>query len=171
MKNINKTIYKILILIAAPLIIGTLLSSAMMSGEGGDDMPKTDAEDLWKYITETNNYKDWEQWPDKTGMYEGESPHGDYLKLYVNKKAFDALVYVTPTLPDQSIIVKENYNMEKKLVAVTPMYKVKGYNREAGDWFWAKYGADGKTMKSGKIAGCIDCHSKKKDNDYLFSKD
>lgn len=49
------------------------------------------------------------------------------------------------------------------------MYKVDGYNSSAGDWFWAKYGTDGKIMSEGKVDGCINCHTKVKQKDYLFS--
>ena len=54
------------------------------------------------------------------------------------------------------------------LAAITVMYKVKGYNPEGNDWFWVKYAADGKAQAEGKVQGCINCHGKKKDNDYIF---
>jgi hypothetical protein len=73
-------------------------------------------------------------------------------------------------MPDGAIIVKENYGDDKKtMVAITTMYKVKGYNPEAGDWFWAEYGPDGKEMASGKVGACIDCHGKQKAAHYLFT--
>lgn len=56
-----------------------------------------------------------------------------------------------------------------KFVALSVMYKIKGYNPEGGDWFWVKYSPDGKVEASGKVKGCIDCHSKQKDNDYIFT--
>jgi hypothetical protein len=55
-------------------------------------------------------------------------------------------------------------------MAVTPMYKFKGYNPEAGDWFWGKYGPDGKVMVAGKVNGCIECHEDVKDNDWIFTE-
>jgi hypothetical protein len=55
-------------------------------------------------------------------------------------------------------------------MAVTPMYKVKGYNPEAGDWFWGKYGPDGKIMASGKVKGCINCHGVQKAKDWIFTE-
>jgi hypothetical protein len=58
---------------------------------------------------------------------------------------------------------------DKKLVAITVMYKVKGYNPEAGDWFWAKYGPDGKIAAEGKVNSCIECHGAKKANDFIHT--
>lgn len=60
-------------------------------------------------------------------------------------------------LPGNSFIIKENYRPDKTLAAVTVMYRVKGYDADAGDWFWAKYAADGKgeKMKKCKIWGVL----------------
>jgi hypothetical protein len=52
---------------------------------------------------------------------------------------------------------------------LTVMYKFKGYNPEGGDWFWAKYARDGSVMASGKVEGCIKCHGRRKDNDYIYT--
>ncbi len=134
-----------------------------------DEMPDADGKALWNYITEEKPYTGWRHWPTFDEMYEGQSPHGAYLKLYVNDVALLAIVNGDKTMPDDAIIVKENYNKDKKLVAVTPMYKVEGYNPGAGNWFWAKYGADGKIMTEGKVGSCIECHKKAKKEDYLFT--
>lgn len=73
------------------------------------------------------------------------------LKLYLNDAAYNA-VKNDKELPYKSILVKENYGKDKeKLMAVTPMYKSEGFNPDAGDWFWAKYGNDGNAMASGKV--------------------
>jgi hypothetical protein len=53
-------------------------------------------------------------------------------------------------------------------MAITPMYLEKGYNPDAGDWFWAKYGPEGEVMSSGKVEGCIGCH-RTRDN-WLFTE-
>ena len=73
-------------------------------------------------------------------------------------------------MPNGVIIVKENYGKNQKtLMAITPMYKLKGYNPEGGDWFWAKYKADGSVDKSGKVKGCIDCHCVQEEQGWLFT--
>ncbi|MFO7911933.1 MAG: cytochrome P460 family protein [Desulfotignum sp.] len=121
-------------------------------------MPDPEAAPFWTYISETDPYTQWDMWPGKEGVYEGQSPHGAYLKLYINDTALNALKENKP-MPDGAIIVKENYGKDKEqLMAVTPMYRKKGYNPDAGDWFWAKYGPQGKVMTAGKVKGCIDCH-------------
>jgi len=53
------------------------------------------------------------------------------------------------------LVVKDNYKPNRTLAAITAMNKIKGYNPEAGDWFWVKYAPDGKALKKGKPAGCI----------------
>ncbi len=58
---------------------------------------------------------------------------------------------------------------DKTLGAVTVMYRVKGYDSDAGDWFWAKYKADGSIEKEGKVAGCIGCHTAAIGNDWIFT--
>jgi len=134
------------------------------------DTPPADGAQFWTYITETNPYTEWKPWPGYLDIYPGQSPHGAFLKLYVNDKAFKAIQDEKMPMPAGSIIVKENYGEDKEtLMAVTPMYKVMDYNPEGGDWFWAKYGAEGDVMASGKVQGCIDCHIKRKDKDWLFS--
>jgi hypothetical protein len=50
------------------------------------------------------------------------------------------------------------------------MYKVKDYNPDAGDWFWAKYGPTGEVMAAGKIDSCINCHRKGKDYRFVIPK-
>ena len=72
-------------------------------------------------------------------------------------------------LPFCKRIVKENYSPEKKLAAITVMYRITGFDPKADDWFWLKYGPDGTIMKEGKVGGCINCHSDVKDNDWLFT--
>jgi hypothetical protein len=129
-----------------------------------------EAQGVWQYITDTNPYTDWRYFPGYEGMYPGQSPHGAYLKLYVNDTAYRAAKDGT-TMPDGAILVKENYGKDKQtLMAVTPMYKVDGYNPSADDWFWAKYGANGDVMAAGKVNSCIQCHRSAKGGDYLFTE-
>lgn len=133
-------------------------------------MPKADGDKLWTYITETSSYLGWGFWPGHTELYEGKSPHGAYLRLYANPIALKA-AREGKSMPDGAIIVKENYGKDRKtLMAITPMYKVKGYNPDGGDWFWAKYGPGGNIMKAGKPKGCVSCHRVKQKSDWLFTQ-
>ena len=80
------------------------------------------------------------------------------------------------------MVIKENYSPQKKLMAITLMYKQKGYNAEAGDWYWVKFMPDGKVAQmeapngkmmpvAGKAKGCIECHSGADGDDYSFFND
>ena len=71
-------------------------------------------------------------------------------------------------MADNSIVVKENYDKAKQLTSVTVMRKVKGYNPEKGDWFWARFSADSKITHEGKVEMCYGCHASADDNDYIF---
>lgn len=142
------------------------VSGFLMAGQS--KMPEPEGAVFWTYITKDNPYHKWHFFPGKEGLYEGKSPHGAYLKVYVNDIAYKAASEDKP-MPYGAIIVKENYGKDKKtLMAITPMYKVEGFNPEAGDWFWAKYGPSGKVMAAGKVKGCIKCHSLQKDKDWRF---
>lgn len=129
------------------------------------EMPGPEADALWKYITETSDYTTWGFWPDHQGLQEGDAPHAPLHKVYVNEPALKS---ASAPVNYGAILVKENIGKDKQLKALTVMYKVKDYNPEAGDWFWVKYGVDGKAAKSGKPAGCINCHSGAADSDYML---
>jgi len=131
-------------------------------------VPGPDAEKLNEYIVKYNPYVKWNLWPKKGKLYKGTEPHGVLLTTFVNDTAYYSIKNKTG-MADGSIIVKENYSADKRFVALSVMYKIKGYNPEAGDWFWANYSPDGKVVASGKVKACIDCHGKKKANDYVFT--
>jgi len=149
-------------------LVSIFIFTAFHTHAGEDKIP-ADAEQVWTHITACNPYLGWGTWPGYPGIYPGKSPHGAFLKLYANGLALKAAREGKP-MPEGAIIVKENYGKDQKtLMAITPMYKVKGYNPEAGDWFWAKYEPSGKALKSGKVKGCIDCHRTQGDKDWLFT--
>lgn len=132
-------------------------------------MPMPFGGDLRHHITSDDPpYKTWELWPGKGEMYAGTEPHGVLLTTYLNDIAFESLSKKNG-FRNNSIIVKENYTPEKKLAAVTVMYKVKGYDSANGDWFWAKYDPNFEILAEGKVQGCIGCHSNARDNDYVFT--
>jgi hypothetical protein len=136
------------------------------------DMPGAEGKDFLSYITEANPYQDWELWPGTEKMYEGTEPHGVRLTTYVNMQALKGIEegMLEKGMPYGSIIVKENYSAEEELMAVTSMYKLKGFNPEAGDWFWIQHAADKKIMAAGKVEMCIGCHRQVEHRDYLFIK-
>ncbi len=132
---------------------------------------------FWRYLS-ANNYKNWAPVPGKSGdFYDGRSPHGAKLKMYLNRTAAG-----NPSkLPNGSVVIKENYDTENNLKAITVMYRSQGYNPSAGDWYWIKYNPDGTVattsveMGSARISGafksCIECHAGAEGNDYSFFND
>lgn len=88
----------------------------------------------------------------------------------MNETGLKAIKQDKHSYPDGTIIVKENYKPNKTLAAITVMAKVKGYNPEKGNWFWAKYSPDGIVLKSGKVKGCIKCHSDVTHTDWVFTE-
>ena len=116
-----------------------------------------------------SKYQEWPLWPGTEKLYKGSRPHGSFLTTYVSQGAFDAIEAKAGKIPYGEFIIKENYTGEKKLAAITVMFKRKGYDANAGDWFWMKYSPDGKIAKEGKVAGCINCHMSVVENDWLFT--
>ncbi|MCK5152764.1 MAG: cytochrome P460 family protein [Spirochaetales bacterium] len=123
---------------------------------------------LWERISTEAEYKTYAFWPDHEDIQPGQSPHGAYHKIYINKVLSEALPSMDKVLPEGSIIVKENLDSQKSLDAITVMVKVKDYNPEAGDWFWAKYTPLGEILAEGTPVGCISCHQGMDDNDYII---
>lgn len=149
------------------LLMSALITIALSTNLIAAEVPITDGRDVIDYLNK-NNYQSWQLWPGKTKLYEGKHPHGALLTTYVSKGAYDAIEAKAGRIPDGEFIVKENYTPNKKLAAVTVMYKKDGYNAEGGDWFWLKYAPDGTIQKEGKVGGCIGCHAAVKNNDWLF---
>ncbi len=129
-------------------------------------LPAADAGKVYEYITKYNPYGQWELWPGKGRLYKGREPHGALLTTFVNRTAYYSIKDRKGMAYD-SIIVQENYDADKKFDALTVMYKLKSYNPEGGDWFWAKYTPDGRVLASGKAEACIKCHGEKKENDFI----
>jgi len=150
-------------------VLAVFSFSTHISGSD-QNVPPADGAKFWAHITETDSYLGWGYWPGHYGMYPGKSPHGAFLKVYANGIALKAAREGKP-MPYGAILVKENYGKDQAtLMAVTPMYKIKGFDPEAGDWFWVKYDANGKVLKEGKVTGCISCHQARKAADWIFTE-
>ena len=158
---------RLLVLLAITLTLSLGTTGLVLAGDGA--MPSAEGPAVYDYITKTSPYQSWALFPGKDKLYKGKHPHGALLTTYVNDVALNGINNKVGTLKDGAIIVKENYMPDKTLGAVTVMYRVKGYDAEAGDWFWAKYKADGSIAKEGKVAGCIGCHTAVIGNDWVFT--
>lgn len=151
------------------IIAGFAFIAMQNTAHTGGGMPAPNAESVWSHISKAD-YTQWKFFPGYEGIYPGQSPHGAYLKLYANDIAYNAAINGEP-MPDGAILVKENYGKDKStLMAITPMYKASGYNPGAGDWFWAKYGPNGKAMAAGKVDSCISCHESMGGGDYVVTE-
>ena len=140
--------------------------------------PKTFEQKLWDFIIQ-GKYRNWAPVPGQSDkMYEGQSPHGAYLKMYLSRSAAGS----PKDLPDKSIVIKENYGPDmRQLMAITVMFRAKGYNPQAGDWYWVKYLPNGRVDQkatpngnvrlAGRVNGCIECHSGAAGGDYVFFND
>jgi hypothetical protein len=107
-------------------------------------------------------------------MFPGEGPHGAFLKLYANRVAAGA----PRELPHGSILVKENYGPDRQtLMAITVMYRSKGFDPEHHDWYWVKYEPDGRVSQMagmpvrGKVSMCLECHGGAGGGDFAFTND
>lgn len=145
------------------IVAGILLSSVAMG-----EMPGPDPKALWNYITKVSPYEKWSYWPDHQGIQPGRAPHGEKHKVYINERAKSSK---RPPVQYGAIQVKENYSKSGKLMAITVMYKIAGYNPIDGDWFWAKYTPQGAAKPFGKPMGCIDCHGTRARNDFILVHD
>lgn len=133
--------------------------------------PEPDGVELYSYITEESSYKNWEIWPGRDRLDSGREPHGSLFTTYVTDDAFSAIRDKSGSLPHGSMVVKENYNADRELTVITLMYKVKGYDAGNNDWFWARYLPEGEVVEEGKVEACIECHGKKRDNDYIWTEE
>jgi hypothetical protein len=134
---------------------------------------------FWRYLNRNEApYKKWAGVPGKTGMQKGEGPHGEFTKTYLNKVAAEDF----EKLPLGAILVTENYDKDKKtLQGITVMYRSKGADPKRNDWYWLRYlpngsiartsEKEGKKPIAGKVASCIDCHTKAGGSDFVFSND
>ena len=130
-------------------------------------VPGADVAEIYKYITALDSYNKWGLWPGTKRMSKARPPLG-VINTFVNDNAAYS-IRKGQTMIDSSFIVTENYDENKNFTGLFVMYKIKDYNPSAGDWFWAQYGPRGKVVSAGQVKACIDCHTKQKDNDYIFT--
>lgn len=182
----RKSWIAILIVGIAALLVVNLQSpsTAQRRGGRGSGTRKLTQKEFqvafWSYLTKSRSaYKNWAPFPGKgADIYEGQSPHGAYLRMYANGIAAGD----SKKLPNGSIIVKENYGKDKKtLMAVTVMYRTTGYDPVHNDWYWIKYNPDGTTARTpkdkgnkpiaGRFMSCINCHDGADGKDFAFAND
>ena len=137
------------------------------------------ANELWNKIQSENYWVNWKTWPVKEAFYKGGELHGALLTTYVNDTALKTIINKKGQMPPGAIIITENYMPDKTLDSITVMHKIEGFNPKVNDWFWVKFGPDGKIATAekygqtlnlaGKVAACIECHGEQSANDYIFT--
>lgn len=170
---------KVLLIVAIPTValFATCVFHAPQEAEAQSGKQQAHYDALWGWLTKSN-YTKWNGADGAPPDFEkGKSPHGALIKTYVSARTAKNLI----DLPHGSVIVKENYSPDKKLMAITVMHRSTGYDPEHGDWYYAKYMPNGKIartppeMKSmpivGKFKMCIECHSGAGGNDFAFFND
>jgi hypothetical protein len=153
----------------SPIISFIIVLSLLIAGGVHAQSKSADAKALWSLMKKADYANKWKMWPGSEALHKGADPHGAFVTVYVNPPAFNAIKQKKGKLPYGAVVVIENYTKNKKLKTIDVMYKVKGYNPKEGDWFWAQYKTDGKTLAEGKIDECIKCHEAQKKNDYVWS--
>lgn len=168
-----------LVVRVAILTMVAMFFVACQTSEGEADLPEADANAVMDYVLETDPYTEWGTWPSdqwnnfNVNLVSG-APHGNVVRIYVNSIALDAADSFDGSLPEGSMIVKENFvgtdpDNPGELDAVTIMYKMEGFNPDAGDWFWLKAKPDGSQIDAeGAVDGCIGCHSQAGNEDYVL---
>ena len=141
--------------VAGLALCGNGLERETAAAASSQDKPGADSQQLWQYITKQLPYTSWRTLPRMTNpLRVTEIPHGDWVAVYVNDEAYESIAEQSSPFQMKygSIIVKENYTLNKKypknpppkenLVSLTVMYKVKGYHtrRDQEEWFWVMYG-------------------------------
>lgn len=133
------------------------------------------------------NYKTWGSYPNSkwntySGFMEGENPHGNWTRIYLNDTA---RVFADrwankplregdpgPEFPEGSIVLKENHKTwaADELIELTVMLKREGgYNPEGGNWYWLKVSPSGVVDRAGKVDGCISCHKPSPAGDFMLT--
>lgn len=156
----------------------SLIVIAFGSVAMGGPLDKPYYEQLWDWLA-ANNYKHWADAPESEGGFRrADSPHGEYVQVYLNRAALNR----TDEMPEGAVLVLENYSKNKQLISINVMQRSKGFDAKNGDWFYATYLPNGKVAKAlsskkgeiafaGRVASCIECHSKAWDDDYVFFND
>jgi hypothetical protein len=120
---------------------------------------------------EMRNYRSWPLFPGTTALAPGEGPHGDFITTRLNDIALKAVREGAPSMPDGSIVTKENYIATKEYRSTVVMKKIRGR------WFWGLLKPDGVPRSAGSGLGgsrlktCLECHQKANRDQLYVWKD
>lgn len=156
--------------LGAVVPLAAVVGCPMMPDGGGMEKAEPTATALFESIAVTDSFRQWAQFPDAQGTLDSNLPHGPMSRVYINDVVADALGAMSGTLPNDSIIVKENIGEDPSVTeaALTVMWKVPGFDPDNNDWFWANMSLDGTVVAEGAVEGCIACHGRARGNDFVF---
>ncbi len=152
-------------LLFVPLLL-TACATASKDGDTASNFGSLDDQEAVALWEDIQSFESWSQYEGWEGIVASESVHGDFVQIWLNDLALEALVN-NQTVPDGGILVKQTFNDADgtDLKDITVMKKIEGYNLEAGDWFWGQYLEDGTVQTSGSPSMCTGCHAS--GNDYI----
>jgi len=155
--------------VALALLLAVAGCPAVSDSTGTVDNAPTGAK-LFTRITQDDPYQEWAQFPDHQGTFSSALPHGPMSQVFISSEVESAFADFTGTLPDGSIIVKENVGTDPNVTeaALTVMWKVQGFDPANHDWFWANMTPEGEIVAEGKVQGCTACHGRARANDFVF---
>lgn len=158
-------------------------------GEWGSEGPAPDplgpepptqarAEAVWTYLAGSDYQRFWKpETPSRPGLMPARRYHGPLLRTYVNSVADSARPLGGKALPSGSVVVLENYTQDPQLKGVYVMAKIPGHNAATNDWAFYRFGPEGEAEVTDAQArrrnraqdrGCIHCHSRTRETDFLF---
>ena len=131
---------------SGPIVIAQDGSGSSRSDPARATRPQTPDEfytSFWRFIVKRGAaYNTWKVLTRAQTDDGIENPHNAISKTYVDKVgAAD-----TATLPNESILVREDYDREKNRQSISVMYRVKDYDKDHGNWYWIKY------LENGSVA-------------------
>ena len=167
-----------------PLLVAqNLLPVAeVQSGPFGDLDSVAYAERLWETLSERNLVG--EDPVRSFPPYPSQEPHGlvlEQVEGILTLGGREGVFIVKTNFMAEDITVEQVQEAEHGtyLDSWTVMFRREaGYAPDSGDWFWAKWKADGTfdttpdgVPLAGRVQGCIDCHADAPGDDFVFSHD
>jgi len=130
-------------------------------GCGGDAAGTSDAKHAMMLV------KQHTKWTKTNSKQFRSKPHKAMITNWVNAIGAKTFRSGKGTFPAGSVIAKEGWKKGKLAMVFLMEKRGAGYDQSNSNWWYATVTAGGKVMNSGRVKGCVGCHSGA-DNDYVF---